>query len=477
MEFRSFASAARSQNNKQKTLTDNGMVARVTTASALVDLFNCIGSSRGSDITKSFYAALAADEDKAVRILLWARDILSGAGEREQFRKLLKKLEEYDHKLAGKLIPKIPELGRWDDLFYFSNLENRSKAFDYYQNALKEGNALAAKWAPRERSAKRALAYEFRKHMGIKPKEYRKLLVNNTEVVENKMCSNSWSDIDFSHVPSVASLIYQTAFQKHVPEKYQTYLNALETGDLVDGKAVKVNAGAVYPHDIVISVLRGHTSVAYAQWESLPNYTNGTRILPLVDVSGSMGTLTWTSELRPIHTAVALGLYLSEKNTSVFKDVFMTFTSQPKFETLSGDLRLKLGQMNSADWGNSTNVEAAFQEILNLAVSNKLSADDMPEMLLILSDMEFDQACKPNLTAMKMIKDMFKNAGYTVPKVVFWNLSTDTQHAPVKFTKNGVATVSGFSPSIMKSILSSDLEKFTPESVMLETIMSERYDY
>ena len=473
----SFKNAAVKQANKAKTRTTNGMKTRVTSASALVDLFNAIGSSRGSVVSGPFASALAHDEDKAVRILLWARDVLQGAGEREQFRQLLQKLEAYDHKLAGKIIHKIPELGRWDDLFYFNNLENKAKAFDLYGQALHKGDALAAKWAPREKSAKRKFAYELRKHLGLKPKEYRKLLVSNTEVVENKMCANDWKNINFSHVPSIAAFRYQKAFSKHVPSKYQTYLNALETGDLVDGKQVKVNAKALYPHDVVVSILKGHDSVAYAQWEALPNFCGDNKILPMVDVSGSMGWSNIGNSLTPLQVAISLGLYLSDKNTSAFKDVFLTFSSRPKIEVLKGNLKLKLQQLRNAEWGGNTNLHAAFNEVLSLAVKNKLPAEEMPEFVLILSDMQFDACVQYDDTAIQMIQRKYKESGYEVPKIIFWNLAAQTNDNAVKFNKNNVAMISGFSPSILKSVLSNDLDKFTPENVMLETIMSERYNY
>lgn len=461
----------------EKTTTDNGMKARVSSASELVDLFNEIGSSRGSDLSKSFYAALSADEDKAIRILLWSRDIIEGAGERRQFRELLKVLEGHDHRLAARLIPVIPKIGRWDDLFTYSNVENKAKVFDFYGDAIKNGDSLAAKWAPREKSAKRAIAYEFRKHLKMQPKEYRKLLSSKTKVVENDMCAGKWDEINFSYVPSIAAFRYQAAFASHQPKRYQEYTNALETGDLIDGKKVKVNSKTAYPHDIVMSILRGHDNVAYAQWDSQPNYCGDTKILPMIDVSGSMGRLHELSYFKPIHAAVSLGLYIADKTDSAFKNIFLTFSANPKFVYLSGDLRSKLTQISTADWGYNTNLESALVSILEISVNNKIKQKDMPEVLLILSDMQFDQAANPNHNAIKLIKQTYKDNGYTMPKVVFWNLSQDTGNVTVKFNKLNVAMISGFNPAIMKSVLSSDLEQFSPENVMLEAIMKDRYNY
>jgi hypothetical protein len=45
----------------------------------------------------------------------------------------------------------------------------------------------------------------------------------------------------------------------------------------------------------------------------------------------------------------------------------------------------------------------------------------------------------------------------------------------VKFNESGTALVSGFSPAIVKPLLSGDMDSFTPEAVMLKTIMDDRY--
>lgn len=470
-----FKQAVHLDNSKPTTRTTNGMAAYTTSSSPLVDLFNAIGSSRGVDVADFFYAAMEADADKAIRILLWSRDVLLGAGEREQFRGLLKIVEEYSLETATKLIPKIPEIGRWDDMFYFQNPVMQSLVFDYYGRALKQGNALAAKWAPREKSAKREIAYAFRKHLKLTPKQYRKLLVSSTDVVENKMCANKWEDINFSHVPSVASLRYQAAFQRHVPEKYEQYTDALVSGDLVDGKEVKVNAKAVYPHDVVLSILRGHDNVAYSQWESLPDYVGDAKIFPLVDVSGSMGVFESTSSLEPIHVAISLGLYLADKNSSDFKDIFLTFTSYPDIVELKGDLKDKINQMNNAEWGMSTDISRAFSKILQVACDNKVSPSDMPEVLLILSDMQFDIACDYNDTALQVAKKEYAAAGYDLPRIVFWNLSDNTTNIAVGHVDSNTAAISGFNTAILKSVLADNLEEFTPESVMMEAIMLDRY--
>lgn len=472
-----FKNAATNYLNEAPARTANGMKARATSASKVLDFFGKAGSSRGTVLGKEFVSALTENEDLAIRTLLWTRDIRGGAGERKQFRDLLAKLESSNPTLAARIMHKIPELGRWDDLFTYVDPLNRRKAFDMIGDALRNEDGLCAKWMPR----KGPIAAELRNHLGMTPKQYRKTLVNLTKVVETQMCAKDWDNINFSHVPSLASARYQKAFGRNASEAYAKYLRELQKPQAERDPKVKINASAVYPYDVVKSVVKGNAAVADEQWKALPNYVGDARIMPMVDVSGSMGSLRYggSGSVQPIDVSVSLGLYLSEKNTSDFKDMFLTFSGKPKLEILKGTLSQRVAQLERAHWQMSTNLHAAFDEILRVAVRGNVPAEDMPEMLLILSDMQFNSCTRFDDSAQEMIKRKYAKAGYEVPKIVFWNLSPyGGDNTPVRFDDKGVCHVSGFSPAIMKAVLSvEDLEDFTPFSVMTKTLMSDRYDY
>jgi hypothetical protein len=476
----SFKNAALNYINEAPARTANGMKARATSASAVLDFFGKAGSSRGTSLEKEFIAALVENGDLAIRALLWTRDIRSGAGERKQFRDLLVALEKSNPVFAGRIMHKVPEMGRWDDLFAYQDPLNRAAALRMYADALMNGDGLAAKWAPREKSSKSAIARELIKFMGMTPREYRKMLAGLTNVVESRMCAKEWNEINFSHVPSLASARYQKAFGRNAGEAYSAYLRELQKPEAERNPKVKINAGAVYPYDVVKSVVRGNAAVADQQWKALPNYVGDARIMPMVDVSGSMGNIRYNhGSVQPIDVAISLGLYLSEKNTSDFKDMFLTFSGSPKLEVLRGSLSQRVAQLEKAHWQMNTNLHAAFEEILKVAVRGRVSQADMPEMVLILSDMQFDACTRFDDSAQEMIRRKYEQAGYSVPKIVFWNLSPYAKgNTPVRFDDRGVCHVSGFSPAIMKAVLSvKELEDFTPYNVMVKTLMSDRYNY
>jgi hypothetical protein len=456
----------------QEARTENGMKARKSTAKACVDLFYNIGASRGKDITKAFTAAYVENQDVALRIAQWARDVRGGAGERQLFRDILVHLEKRDPDAALALLKKIPEVGRWDDIFVFTNPDLKSAAYTMLGDALRAKNGLAAKWTPR----KGKIAAEVRAFFGMTPKQYRKSLVTMTTVVETQMCAGDWDNINFSHVPSVASRNYKKAFNRHSPA-FAEYVAKLTAKD----PSVKVNASAIFPHDVLKGIAHSYTKLdmtetnhVIAQWDALPNYVGDASILPLVDVSGSMTTSVPGSTVRCLDVAVSLGLYLADKNKGAFKDTFLTFSSKPELMTLKGNIVQKVEQMSTSKWEMNTNLHAAMDKILSVAVKGSVPQGDMPKMLLILSDMQFDQCARYDDSAMEMIGRKFEAAGYSMPQIVFWNLNS-SDNVPVKADKSGAALVSGFSPSIMTSLLAADLDQFTPEGIMLKTVMSDRY--
>lgn len=465
-------------------VTTNGAVTNVSSLNKNVDLFFLAGASRGKDITTTFAAALAEDSEVAVRVLEWARDARGGAGERETFRKLFGYLIRTEPALAARLLVNVPEIGRWDDLLmtFGTALEHDAlRMISFALNDVKDG--LCAKWMPRQGPA----ANKIRSYLRLTPKQYRKLVVGLSTTVEQLMCANDWTGIVYPHVPSVAAGRYQKAFLKHDPSGYAEY-----KAKLVSGEA-KINAAAVYPYDVIRSLRNGDKVVSNAQWAALPNYLEGSdeNILPVVDVSGSMDTSV-SGSVTAMDVAISLGLYTSERMGGVFKDQFVTFSGSPQMVKLSGTLSQRFDAMSRSDWAMNTDLAAVFKLILSAAVKHKVDQKEMPTKILILSDMEFD-ACVTmggtrsagsryhsggtavSVSAMEFIEQEYAAAGYKVPQVVFWNLNGRAGNSPVTYNKVGAALVSGFSPSIVKSVLGG--EEMTPISIMLKTVMVKRYDF
>lgn len=497
-----FKNAVNNMNTTEEenfALTANGGASLKSTLNPLVDLFFMIGSVRTKPFNEykaQFDAAFNANPTLTLQMLLWTRDIRGGAGERNTTREILKYLEVKHPDAVLRIIPVLSEFGRWDDLLIFKTKTVKAAAYEQIVAALKAGNGLCAKWLPRIYKMKKnaqgeinlnsvanksrvegnKIAHEIMSLMNLSEKQYRKMLSSMSSTVEQQMCANDWKEIEYSKLPSVASSRYLPAFMRHDEERYRQYLSDLEKGT----EGVKVNTGTLYPYDVIKNVLGSSDAKRFGiqQWESLENFMGDNKILPMVDTSGSMCSRV-TNTLSVQDIAVSLGLYVSTKQTGAFKDLWLNFSTNPKLKTLVPgtiyDKAYDLYHNHGRDWDGSTDVAAAFRLVLSTAKKQHVPQDEMPKVLMIFSDMEFDYSGQRswNVTAFKKAKSEFEQAGYTLPTVVFWNLNARANNNPVRFDEAGTALVSGFSPNIIPAILSGSA--IDPVSIMLAAIDTPRY--
>jgi hypothetical protein len=468
------------------SITDNGAVTHSTSDSKLVDFFFQLGTLRGATseaILTSFIPAFYDAQQLALKALFYARDVRGGQGERDVFKTCLEWLANKHPDLVIKNFSNIVEFGRWSDFIVLINDTPVSKqALQFWANAIFAKDPLACKWAPREKSANSTIARSLRKTLDMSPKTYRKHLAANTKVVEHQMCAGDWENINYSHVPARAMKIYRSAFERNSSEAFGSWVESLVKGE------VKVNSKTLYPHELVrdvsaYSVSRDQEALLSVMWDSLPDYFKGNSrtVLPIIDVSSSMSASVGGSGTTScMDVAIGLGIYCAERTQGPFKNKFITFADRPKLISIPDtDFAGRVASVQSAPWGGCTNFQSTFDLILESAIRSGLHQSDLPDIVLCVSDMEFDQAEAATWTGTKTqtnfeaIREKFSAAGYSVPQLVFWNVSTsNTNNVPIKFTDNG-AMVSGFSPSIMKAILSAD--QLTPMSIVLDTLCSERY--
>lgn len=449
------------------TRTENAMPTHSTSGSYVLDMFYQMGGSRNlseAQLSNMLYHAWLEDNLLTLKAVFYNRDVRGGQGERRSFRMFIRWLSENHPTVMRKNLSLVPYFGRWDDIFATFGTEIEPLSLVYIATSLREGDGLCAKWMPRE--GKRGYAEygnKVRKYMGLTERSYRKMLADLTKVVETQMCENEWSAIKYEAVPSVAHNKYRRAFGRHDPYRYGQYIEKALKGE------VKINAGAIFPHDIVRNILNhrdANPNSVQAQWNALPNYVpEGQSFIPVCDVSGSMSGL-------PMEVCISLGIYLSERNTGEFKDAFITFSAKPRMQVLKGNLVSRVGQLKTAHWDMNTDLEAVFKLILDTAIAHGLDDSELPKNILIISDMQFDQCVRqPQDNVFQMIRRMYEEAGYTLPQVIFWNLRTSVG-TPVKYNQQGTAMVSGFSPSVMSGLLSGDL---SPMTAMLKILNSERY--
>ena len=460
------------------TLTENGGRALSTTGDKLLNLFAVLGAlrTRPTDVIDKFDAAYRENADLATKMAFYGRDVRGGLGERAVGRFMLRELAIINPDVVKANLANIIKFGRYDDLFVFFDTSVETDMIEFVKMQLvsdkrhmgkHESVSLLAKWMPSINASSehtKALAHRFVKAFNTTPREYRKnlsALRKYIDVTEVKMSANKWADINYKAVPSNAMSNYGSAFTRHDYVGFNRYMDAVKYGD------VKINAATLYPYN-VIETMYDNRDVAEAQWNALPNYVEGdNNFLIMADVSGSMMG-------RPMETSVGLAIYFAERNHGAFANKFMTFTDIPKIADVTGnDLFDKYCSVTD-HVGYNTNLEAAFEAILSTAVRTHCPQADLPKALVIISDMEIDRWNGGALTFTEEMRNRFADAGYEMPKLVYWNV--DSRKNTFLASKNdpNVILVSGQSASTFKNLIKGiDLSAF---EIMVQTLNDPRYD-
>ena len=455
------------------TKTENGADAKNTTDSALLDMFATIGAMRTrseDEIVKKFELAFQEDSLGAMRCLFYARDIHGGLGERRVFRVLLTYIANKHTEELRKNIDKIPEYGRWDDVYSLVGTKVEDNMWDDVKN--EESSSLLAKWLKKADASSpntRKLGIYTAKKLGMSVYDYKRLcnrLRKHIDVVEQRMSARQWDTINYPAVPSRAMMNYRKAFARHDQERFEEYINKVSSGEQ------KINAATLYPYDIVEKILyhSENSKVLEAQWDNLPNYVDGdVNAVVMADVSGSMYG-------RPMATSIGLAMYFAERNKGAYHNLFITFSGHPEFVEIKGKtITQKINFISRASWQTITDLEAALLKILDVAIENHCSQEEMPKSLIIISDMEIDYCTcqKHRENFYDYVSRVYEEHGYKIPNVVFWNVNSRHDIFLADKNRKGVQLVSGQSASTFKNLIGC-VDK-TPVEMMYSVLNSERY--
>lgn len=479
--------------------TENGALAYRTTGKALLDLNFAVASLRSAspvDIANRFEKAFFEDKVIAMKWLFYARDIRGGLGERRLFRTVFGNMASTNPEYIAPLIRLVPEYGRWDDLWCLLDTKLAKTVLEVVAEQLKadilgmekgESISLLAKWLPTAKSSNastRKYARQIINFVGVDEKTYRKTktkLLKHLDVVEVKMSSNRWDEIKYEAVPSRANLRYNPAFLRHDEERRREFLSKLEKGE------VKINASTLFPHDIVHKYTNGgwgsvgdYDAAIEGLWKALPDVVMGCgNTIVVADGSSSMTVRVGGTNVSALEVANALAIYFAERSSGQFKNNYITFSRNPRLVDLSNgkNLREKLQIALRHSEVADTNVEAVFDLILTTAITNNMRQDELPENILIISDMEFNSCAvashgRLDARLFQVIAKKYADAGYKLPRLVFWNVNSRTGAIPIKENDLGVALVSGFSTNIVKMVMNNQTD---PYACLLEALNVERY--
>ena len=480
--------------------TENGAKGYRTTGTALLDFNFKVASYRNkseSEIVKDFMKVFFEDKLTAMKFLFFIRDREEGLGERRLFRVIIKYLATQDGELIKAIVPVVAEYGRYDDLFELFDTPLEKFTLDFIAKEFNKDVdkylehkpiSLLAKWLPSINATNVntiARAKKIIKHIGVEEKVYRKTLSalrKHIDVVERKMCAKEWDKINYEGVPSRANLNYNDAFLRHDEERRREFLGQVEKGEK------KINSGKLFPHDIVHKYMNGyraHPKDATLEelWKALPKKEIANTLV-VADGSGSMTSRIGKTNVTALDVANALAIYFAEHNKGEFNNQYITFSENPQLVKFNktDSLHDKIVKCLFHSEVANTNIEKVFGLILQTAINNNLSQEEMPKNILIISDMEFDYCAtcgmdrryqKPDQKLFKVIEKAFEDHGYKLPKLIFWNVNSRTGTIPMKENDLGVALVSGFSTNIAEMVMN---DKLDPLETLLDKLNTKRYE-
>lgn len=473
-------------------------LTRDLTNNKFVELSDKIRDEYNTTLNKEIYI-------NYVCMAFYTRDIIQGLGERELFYWFINELifKEWNSiNFNFELFKLMGEYGCWHDLYRFWEKRPRNiiynKCVEYYLDQLLDDDiniskgekiSLASKWMPREnskysyffKSMIEQIKYDDEKYSHA-CKRLRRLIVKLTEytnVVETLMCSNNFSKIIPSTVPSIALKKYKKTFLNNTSNddrincsnNFKKYIN---------NPNKKLNGKRLRP-DEIINMFPNEPDIMKLlekQWDDIKNDIKNKEhfkdIITIADFSGSM----YRTVGNTISISIAKGLAILIAQLSGYNK-FMSFSETPnwidfsKYNTLT-DIIKYINENEELSSGLSTNFEAVYRLILNEIKQEKIKH---PKMIICITDMGFNQASNNNNNN-NMI-DEFCELGIEPPKLIIWNVSAEYRGEYQHSSNNEyVYTISGWSQNILKNIISGEdiISKLkNPENTMIEIIRNDRY--
>ena len=488
------------EEESTRGFTLNGASTFTSTLNKNLDFFSMASAKRDdpTDAVKLFLAAYQENPIISILNLFYCRDIRGGQGERNIFRLCLEEIE--DKYLENEFFLKlIPEYGRWDDLimllYKFGGRKNISQSVikiisDQISKDLNSDNpSLCAKWVPLANCVsnpkKKKVAKILVNLLQISERNWRKMITpirQKLNLVETNLTKKDYLSIEYDKLPSRAFNKYKNAFYRNDTVRFTDFLRSVQEGE------TKINSNCVYPYEIIAQIRNKlidryiepskEELVMYNEmWKALPKYKLHGNILTVIDNSGSMlKEVSSSSKATAIDVSISLGIYTSEHNTGIFKDHFISFSRNPQVISLNPNFSIidKLNYIYSLESGFNTNIQAVFDCILDTMIRKNVPFEECPSIILIISDMEFDdvQGDQNEVTNYQAIQSKYRRYGYKMPQLVFWDVLSHDRNTPVRKDENGVILISGLSPSIIQFVSEGETN---PEKFMLSVLNSERY--
>lgn len=413
------------------------------------------------EIIENFRRIFYSGTSYSIKLLFFIRDKVNGLGERRVFRVLLNYLGNEHPKYIENNLTLIPKYGRWDDLYSLFNTKVEDAVIDLFRNQIQidinsNKPSTLGKWLKSENTSSkesRSFGNKTRRLLGYSPKEYRRLLSSlrrKIDIVETNISRREYSKINYENLTELNIKKYKKAFLKNDKADYEKF-------KLENPKKAFIFKSL----ENIISIIRetlnnpGINSIEDMYLKNLEylidkNIKDLNTFEDTLIINGIEGELIQNKN-RYFDILISTILLYNKLNLNSFKNYYMSFKNNPKFNKLtSTDYIGSIKSMSKNNINYNMDLNSALDLLLFTSIKKNLKPEAIPKSIMFI----YNKSEDISFNNLKFISEKWINSGFEMPKIKLWNLKDLSSKFSISY-KDSVVIISGYNKYIWKYILES----------------------
>lgn len=413
------------------------------------------------EIIENFRRIFYSGTSYSIKLLFFIRDKVNGLGERRVFRVLLNYLGNEHPKYIENNLTLIPKYGRWDDLYSLFNTKVEDAVIDLFRNQIQidinsNKPSTLGKWLKSENTSSkesRSFGNKTRRLLGYSPKEYRRLLSSlrrKIDIVETNISRREYSKINYENLTELNIKKYKKAFLKNDKADYEKF-------KLENPKKAFIFKSL----ENIISIIRetlnnpGINSIEDMYLKNLEylidkNIKDLNTFEDTLIINGIEGELIQNKN-RYFDILISTILLYNKLNLNSFKNYYMSFKNNPKFNKLtSTDYIGSIKSMSKNNINYNMDLNSALDLLLFTSIKKNLKPEAIPKSIMFI----YNKSEDISFNNLKFISEKWINSGFEMPKIKLWNLKDLSSKFSISY-KDNVVIISGYNKYIWKYILES----------------------
>lgn len=424
-----------------------------------IDNISYFRNATEEEIIESFRRILYSSTACSIKLLFFIRDKVNGLGERRVFRVILKYLGNEHPIYIENNLNLIPKYGRWDDLYSLFDTSLEKNVVDLFKNQLQidinsKKPSTLAKWLKSENTSSkesRRLGNKTRRLLDLSPKEYRRLLSSlrrKIDIVENNLSSKDYSKINYKNLTNLNLKKYKKAFLRNDKANYEKF-RFENTQNTFSFRCIE-NVISIIRNNLHNSNINSIEDMYIKNLEYLID--KHTRSLNSFEdtliINGLEGEVV-KNQNKYINILITTILLYNKMNLNSFKNYYMSFKKNSKFNKLTGSNYIEDIEFISKNYINyNIDLNSSLDLLLFTSIKKNLRPEAIPKSVMFIYNSSEDLVFKD----FKDINEKWINSGFEMPKIKFWNLKNLSSKFSIS-NKGDITMIAGYNNSIWKYLL------------------------